>query len=331
MKTRALLWVLSVLGGVLGLLFVIALCLGPITLTPADVLHGLGGGAGVAHVIVHEIRLPRALLAVLIGSGLGMAGAALQALLRNPLAEPGVIGVSAGSALGAVVAFYSGLSAQYALALPLAGCAGAMMTTLILYAFTRRTLDTSGLILAGVAINSLGGALTALLLNLSPNPYAVYEIVFWLMGSLADRSNVHVMLVAPFILTGMGLLIYAAPHLDSLVLGEETAQSLGVNLRRLRRWVIVGVALAVGPGVAVAGIIGFIGLLVPHLLRPLVTHRPSALLPASALGGAVMTLTADNLIRLFAGAGELKLGVLTALIGAPLFLIIALRAPGFRS
>ena len=289
-------------------------------------LLGLFGGNDANAIIVQEIRLPRTALAVLIGAGLGAAGAALQALLRNPLAEPGVIGISASSALGAVLVYYGGLNSAHALALPLGGLAGGLCATLLLYGLAAHRLGTAGLILAGVALNSLAGALTALTLSLVPNPYAAYEIFFWLMGSLADRSSVHVWLSAPFILVGLALLLHCAPRLDVLVLGEETADSLGVNVRRLRQYLVLGVALAVGPGVAVAGAIGFVGLLVPHVLRPWLSSRPTLLVPASALGGAVLTLAADLLVRSWLINGELKLGVITALLGAPLFLLLALRA-----
>lgn len=295
-----------------------SLAIGAAGLPIGAALRGLLGlGDPVATLIVREIRLPRALLAILIGAGLGMAGAALQALLRNPLAEPGIVGVSAMSALGAVIAFYSGLSTVFALALPLGGLAGALASILLLYVCAGRGVSTLGFILAGVAINSLGGALTALALSLAANPYAAYELFFWLMGSLADRSLTHVWLALPFMAVGFVLLLSAAPALDVLALGEEVAASLGVPLPRLRAQIVAGTALVVGPGVAVAGMIGFVGLLVPHLLRPYTEHRPSLLLPLSALGGAALTLAADIVTRLLTFNGELKLGVVTALVGAP--------------
>ena len=311
-------------------LFCLALAYG-ITETPWSALLGsVTGATDAAAVIVREVRLPRALLALLIGAGLGVAGAALQALLRNPLAEPGILGISAGSALGAVIVYYSGLSLRFGFALPLGGFLGAAGVTVGLYLLAHRQLSTVGLILAGVAVNSFAGACVALLLNLAPNPYAAYEIYFWLMGSVTDRSLWHVGLVAPFILSGIAILVRHAPQLDALVLGEESARSLGVDIRKLRRRLILGTALAVGPGVAVAGTIGFVGMLVPHLLRACLSNQPRLIVPASALGGAVLTLAADLLVRITMVNGELKLGVITGLLGAPLFLLVALRMTSER-
>ncbi|MEQ8504220.1 MAG: iron chelate uptake ABC transporter family permease subunit [Rhodospirillales bacterium] len=279
-------------------------------------------------VILRELRLPRALLALAIGGALGMAGAALQGLLRNPLAEPGLIGVSGSAALGAVITFYSGLSVTFALALPVGGIIGAGLSVVVLYALAGRDPSILTLILAGVAINALAGALTTLALNLSPNPYAAFEVFFWLLGSLADRSLDHVALAGPFILAGMGLLATTGRGLDALTLGEDVAVSLGIGLRGLQARIIIGTALAVGASVAVAGVIGFVGLVVPHLLRPFVSHRPGRLLFASALGGACLTLAADTAVRFAKDGPELQLGVLTALIGAPFFLLLVLRTRG---
>jgi len=317
--------VFIVLGLASGALFIAALQMGVMN-TPWTALPGaLRGATDADAIIVREVRLPRALLALLIGAGLGAAGAALQALLRNPLAEPGVLGISAGGALGAVIVYYSGIGLGFALALPLGGLLGAAAVAVALYAVARRHTSTAGLLLVGVAINSFAGACVALVLNLSPNPYAAYEIAFWLMGSVTDRSLVHVALAAPFIVIGVAMLIHAAPQLDPLVLGESTAASLGVDIPALRRQLILGTALAVGPGVAVAGTIGFVGMLVPHLLRPWLSNQPRLLVPASALGGALLALAADLLVRVPLPQGELKLGVVTGLIGAPMFLLVALR------
>jgi len=302
-----------------------SLLVGPAALGFGEVLSSIAAGdSGIASLIFFEIRLPRALLGVLIGATLGLAGACLQGYLRNPLAEPGVIGISSAAALGAVMAIYTGLTLVFPLALPLLAIAGSILAVLVLHA-----LAGSGsmltLILAGVAISSLSGALTSLALNLSPNPFASLEIVFWLLGSITDRSMSHVTLVAPFILVGWVLLMMSGRSLDVLSLGEETALSLGVHLRRTRYLIIVGTAISVGAATAVSGVIGFVGLIVPHLLRPLVGHRPSRLLPASALGGALLLLTADILVRLITPEAELKLGVVTALVGAPFFLYLIVR------
>ncbi|MEM8934957.1 MAG: iron ABC transporter permease [Pseudomonadota bacterium] len=283
-----------------------------------------GGDVETAALIMREIRLPRTLLALMIGATLGLSGAAMQGFLRNPLAEPGVIGVSGAAALGAVLAIYTGLAATFALALPFLAIAGALGAVLILHllAGSRSTLT---LILAGVAISSLTGALIALALNLSPNPFAAYEIVFWMLGSLSDRSLTHVQLAAPFMVLGWALLAASANGLDALSLGEETAASLGVDLKRMRAFIVTGTALSVGAAVAVSGVIGFVGLVTPHLLRPVVGHKPGRLLLVSALGGALLLLLADILVRLITPGTELKLGVVTALIGAPFFLYLVLH------
>ncbi|MCS5607204.1 MAG: iron ABC transporter permease, partial [Alphaproteobacteria bacterium] len=278
--------------------------------------------------ILLELRFPRAILAIAIGAALGLSGAVLQGLLRNPLAEPGLIGVSGTAALGAVIAFYSGLSMVCPLALPAGGMIGAGLSVALLYVLSGRDPSILTLILAGVAINAMSGALTTLALNLSPNPYAAYEVFFWLLGSLADRSLEHVALALPFVVAGIALLATTSRGLDALTLGEDVAQSLGINLFGLQARAIIGTALAVGASVAVAGVIGFVGLMVPHLLRPTVGHRPGRLLAASALGGAVLTLAADIAVRSVVVGPELKLGVLTALIGAPFFLMLVLKTRG---
>ena len=320
------------LPGALALL-VLALFVGSLSVGPSAVGLGtalgdlLAGADTTAAVIVAEIRLPRALLGVGVGATLGLAGAALQGLLRNPLAEPGVVGVSPFAALGAVIAFYSGLSGTFALALPLGGILGALLAVGLLYALAGRGGGMLTLVLAGMALSSLAGALTSLALSLSPNPFALAEIVFWLLGSLADRSLTHVWLALPFMAVGWALLLTAGRHLDALTLGELTARSLGVDLGRLRLRIVLGTALAVGAAVAVSGTIGFVGLIVPHLVRPLVGWQPGRLLLPSALGGAALTLAADIAVRLPGGA-ELKLGVVTALIGAPFFLALVLRTRG---
>ncbi len=312
---------------VVGLTFAASLLIGPARIGPIDGLRALfAQGPDATVLILQQIRLPRAVLGLTIGATLGLCGAALQGYLRNPLAEPGLIGVSAAAALGAVLMLYSGLAAAFALALPLGGMVGAGLAVVAVQSLAGRDGGALSLILAGVAVTSFAGALTALALNLAPNPFAALEIVFWLMGSLADRSLDHVWLAAPFMVAGWGLLLTLGRGLDALTLGEDAARTLGVELRQLRLRLLLGTALAVGAATAVAGAIGFVGLVVPHLLRPLVGHRPGRLLPASALGGAALTLAADVAIRLISPASELKLGVLTALVGAPFFLGLVLSA-----
>ncbi len=283
------------------------------------------GDGDVAWMIVREIRLPRTILAAMIGFTLGLTGAALQGFLRNPLADPGVVGVSSTSALGAVLAIYTGLSAMFALALPMMAIAGGLVCVVLLQWLAGRG-GVLTLVLAGVAISSLAGALTSLALNLSPNPFAAVEIIFWLLGSVTDRSMDHVALAAPFMVLGWALIAWSARSLDALTLGEDSAASLGVNLARVRWMIVLGAAVGVGAATAVAGVIGFVGLVVPHILRPYVGHRPSRLLLASGLGGALLLVAADIFVRLVMVGAELRLGVVTALIGAPFFLSLVLRA-----
>ncbi len=302
-------------------LFCLSLLVGPVRIAPADSLLGLlRGGLDPVAMVMREIRLPRAILAVLVGGSLGLAGAAMQGYLRNPLAEPGLIGVSASAALGAVIAIQSGLAAAFVLGLPLMALAGALVGVMLVLVLAGPRGGALTLILAGIAISAMAGAITQLVLNLSKNPFAVNEIVFWMMGSLADRSLTHVWLALPFTLLGWLVLARLGRGLDALTLGEDAAATLGVHLGRLRLLLVLGTACVVGASTAVAGTIGFVGLVVPHLLRPLVGAQPSRLLPASALGGAAMVLAADIAVRLVVPERDLKLGVLTALVGAPLFL-----------
>ena len=280
---------------------------------------GLGDPV-LAATIFLEIRLPRVLLGLLVGGSLGLCGAALQGLLRNPLAEPGLLGASSGAALGAVLMFYFGLAGGLSLLLPAGAVAGAVLALLVLYGLAGRQGNFLSLILAGVAINAFAAALTSLALNFAPSPYAALEILFWMLGSLADRSLAHVWLVMPLMLPGWCIVAAAARGLDALTLGEDSAQSLGFDPKRTQWLVIGGTALAVGAAVAVTGVVGFVGLVVPHLLRPWVGHQPSRLLLPSCLAGAALTVAADMAVRLMPQGPELKLGVVTALLGAPFFL-----------
>ncbi len=310
----------------------LSLSLGPADVTLPESLRALLlGGDGPLPMVMREIRLPRVLLALMIGGTLGLAGAAMQGYLRNPLAEPGLLGVSASAALGAVLAIQTGLSAAFALALPLSALAGAVVAVLILVVLAGPRAETLTLILAGVALSAVAGALTQLVLNLSPNPFAASEIVFWMMGSLADRSMLHVWLALPFMALGVLLLAGVGRGLDALTLGEDAAASMGIDLSRLRLRVVLGTACVVGAGTAVAGAIGFVGLVVPHLLRGSVGGRPGPLLWVSAAGGAAMLLAADIAVRVVAPDRDLKLGVLTALVGAPFFLHLVWRSRGERA
>jgi len=313
------------LGLLVAVLFLASLLVGPAGIGPGEGLRALVTGEGAAGLVMREIRLPRAILGLLVGAALGLAGAAMQGFLRNPLAEPGLIGTSAAAALGAVIAIHTGIFAAFALALPLMALAGAAVSVGLILLLAGPRGRALSLILAGIAISALMGAFTALALNLSPSPYAATEIVFWMMGSLADRSMQHVWLAAPFLALGAGLLMTTGRGLDALTLGEDAAESLGVSLTALRLKLVFGTAALIGAATAVAGAVGFVGLVVPHLLRRAVGARPAALLPASALGGAAMLLAADIATRLELPDRDLKLGVLTALVGAPFFLHLVRR------
>lgn len=279
--------------------------------------------------ILWQLRVPRTGLALLVGAGLGLSGAVLQGVLRNPLADPGFLGIGGCAALGAVAAFYWGLSAAFAPALPLSGFLGAAIGCGVLLLVFSRAQSGPGLILAGVGVSAIAAAALSLLLSAAPNPFALYEITFWLMGGLEDRTLTHLALAAAPTLLGCALLLRLGPGLDALSLGEDAAASLGVPVASTLRRAVLGVALAVGAGAAVAGGIGFVGLIVPHLLRPLVGQRPSALLWPSLAGGAALLLAADICARaaplVLPLAAEPRLGVLTALLGAPFLVAIARR------
>lgn len=308
------------------LLLLASLGTGPVRLPPLTVLDALFGGASdVQQIIVREIRLPRAILALAIGGILGLSGAALQGLLRNPLASPSLFGAPQSAAFGAVLMISLGLADVRSWALPVAGISMAFASVFVLLTIAGRNAGLLLLILAGLAISSLAGAATALVMNLSPNPFAALEIAFWLLGSLEDRSFRHVELALPFILAGSVILMSQRSAFRALSLGEETAQSLGVHVSRLRLLVILGVALGVGGAVAVAGSIGFIGLVAPHLMRPIIGHDPARLLVPSALTGAALLLAADIAVRIIPSTTDIKVGVLTSIIGVPFFLYLIMR------
>ena len=294
-----------------------------------SVLTGLSDWFGAVTskdaLIVGEIRLPRTLLALAVGAALGMSGAALQGLLRNPLAEPGLVGASQGAALGAATVFYFGLFAGLGtLAVTLAGLLGAVLALLLMLA-----LSGSGrpslVILAGLAISTIAGAALAIVLNFAPNPYAMQELVFWLLGSVSNRGLDSLYILVPALLLGGGIIWSQRSLLAALSLGEQVAASMGMAVERGSRLVVLGTAILVGASVSVAGNIGFVGLLVPHLLRPFTGYRPDRLLLASALAGAILVCLADIFVRLLPFGQELKLGVLTSLLGAPLFIWLVLR------
>ena len=283
------------------------------------------GEQSLAATILGQIRLPRLCLAIVVGATLGMAGAAMQGLLRNPLADPGVLGVTSGAALGAVSVLYFGAAAVAWYWLPSAAIVGALLSLLLVYVLAGLHSSMLALILAGVAISSITGALIAVALNFAPSLYAMQEIIFWLMGSLVNRHWDHVQMALPLALIGWLLMLSRSRFLDALSLGEESTRSLGFNNHRERGILLLGIAISVGACVAVSGSIGFVGLIVPHLLRPLVGYRPGRLMFSSALGGALLLVLADILVRQFDSARELKLGVVTSLLGGPFFLLLILK------
>lgn len=304
---------------------IVSLGAGRVWLSPATLLEGVTTpGAQLSDVILMGLRLPRAVLAILIGAALGLSGAALQGLLRNPLAEPSLLGVSGGASLGAVIAIYFGLSVHLAYATPILGFTGAIAAGALIFAVGRGG-GTLALILAGAAVSGLTTCGVALALDFAPSPYAAFEITNWLLGSLADRSWDHVLLAAPFIAIGTVLLMLSGRALDALTLGETQAASLGIDLDRTRIVVLLGSSLAVGAATSVAGAIGFIGLIAPHLIRPLVGHQPSRILLPSALLGGALLLIADVATRVIHTSSEIKLGVLTSLVGLPFFFWLVLK------
>jgi iron complex transport system permease protein len=306
-----------------------ACLIGPTPLPAERIAAALiGHGAPADQVILWEIRAPRALAAFAVGGALGVSGAALQGLLRNPLAEPGVLGVSASSALFATCAVYYGLSEIWAEATPISAIAGALAATALLAALATRAGSAASLILIGVGLSSFSGALMALLMNFAPNPFTLSDLVNWMLGSVANRSFADLALAAPFLAIGVGLLMLTARNLSALTLGEEAAAGIGLDPMRTRLWIVLGAGLATGAAVAIAGVIGFVGIVAPHLVRPFVGHDPArTLLPAGLLAGSILTL-ADILVRVAPTESELKLGVVAALIGAPAFVWIAATRRG---
>lgn len=313
--------------GLASVCVILAACLiGPAGLTSGDSLAALfGAGSDAAGIIVREIRLPRAIAAWAAGAALGASGAALQGLLRNPLADPGILGVSSAAALGAVIAIYFNLSAEAAWVTPMAAISFALAATIILQFLGAGRVSTTRLILVGVGLSAFCGALITLVMNFAPNPFVLSDLVNWLFGAVSNRSFNDLALVAPFMAAGLALLLLSRGGLAALTLGEETAFSLGADIVRIRAVVITGAALLAGASVALAGAIGFVGVVAPHLARPFAAHDPGRTIVPSALIGGAMLAAADLMIRLLPFDYELRLGVAAALIGAPGFVWIAAR------
>jgi len=305
---------------------VASLGLGPVPLSADRVLAALAGhGDRIAGAILYELRVPRTIIGLLVGAMLGLAGAVLQGYLRNPLAEPSVLGASNAAALGAVAAIYFGIAEWHVALLPLLAIAAGLIALVLLFALAGQAESPLTLILAGIAVSTLAGAGISLALNLSSNPFAAMEIMAWLLGSIENRAMSHVWIALPCVAIGAALLLVDARALDALSLGEDGARSLGVDLARTRRRLLFGLAIGVGGAVAVSGSIGFVGLIVPHLIRPFTDRSPSAVLLPSLLGGAILLTAADILVRLIPTANELKLGVVTAFLGVPVFIVHLLR------
>ena len=317
------------LGGLTLLMAVAAfgsLLLGAVPLPLHRILAALAGhGDSVTRTILFDLRIPRTLLGLAVGAMLGLSGASLQGFLRNPLAEPSVLGTSSAAALGAVGALYFGFAQPHALMLPAMAIGSACLSLILLFFLAGRSESSLTLILAGIAVATLAQAGISLALNLSPNPFAAMEIMTWLLGSLENRSFDHLWIALPCIAIGIVLLIWDGRALDALTLGEDGAIALGVDLRRTRLRLMLGTAIGVGGAVAVSGTIGFIGLIVPHLIRPLTDRSPSAILLPAALGGAALLTLSDIAVRLIPTTSELKLGVVTAFLGIPIFLLHLLR------
>ncbi|WP_017931932.1 FecCD family ABC transporter permease [Robiginitomaculum antarcticum] len=307
---------------VIGITFA-SLLIGSADIKPLAALYALLGQGEPAHVLImQQLRVPRAVLGLAIGAGLGASGAALQGYSRNPLADPGILGFSACAALGAVTALYFGLRAY----VPLFALLGAGLGAALLLIWVRQRQRASVLILAGVGLGALATALTGLIMNFAPNPWALSEIVYWMMGSLREAGPSALLYCLPLTAIGLILLFITAPDLRALALGEDTAQSLGVSLPRLQILLVTGVAFCVGSGVAAAGAIGFVGLFIPHILRALIGADPARLVPTSALAGGGFLVLADIATRAISSNGAtLYLGILTSLIGVPFFLWLATR------
>ena len=277
------------------------------------------------NIVVREIRLPRAIAAFAVGAALGASGAALQGLLRNPLAEPGVLGVTATSSLSATFALYYGFAASSPFLLPVYAIAGALGATALLAVAAVRIKSVVTLILIGVGLSSFSASVMSLLLNLAPNPFSLADMMNWLLGSVANRSFLDLQTTVPFIAVGLAILFASRRGLSALTLGDEAASGVGLDLHRQRIAVVLGAGLATGAAVALAGAIGFVGIVAPHIVRPYVNYDPAqSLLPSALLAGLILVL-ADIAVRLLPTTTELKLGVVAALIGAPAFIWIAMQ------
>jgi len=300
-----------------------SLSFGRVTISLPDLWASLSAPLNDPHaIILFELRLPRVLLGMLVGATLGLGGAALQGVLRNPLADPGVIGVSSSSALGAVIAIHLGLAATWSLSIPVFAMIGALSATALLLLVSARDSSVLMLILVGIGISALATALISLIMNLAHSPMSLRDMIMWMLGSLENRTMADLYMALPFILTGWVMMIGVGQGLNAISVGEDTARTMGINLLWLKLRIVVGTAISVGAAVSICGSIGFIGLVVPHIVRSLVSREPGAILIPSAIIGALLLTLADILTRISLSGAPLQLGVVTALLGAPCFLYI---------
>ncbi len=317
-----------VLGALVLIIAVASLMVGASGLNLTRLWQGVTGSDEVAAIVLREIRLPRMLLSLCVGAALGLSGAAIQALTRNPLAEPAVLGTPQAAALGAVAVLYTGIAAANSVLLAIAAIAAAGLAMGLIVFIIRSRQNILTLLLAGIGIGSLAGAAMSFVISISPNPYAVMEIVFWLMGSFEDRSMIHVAIALPFLLLSVAMIFSCRRAYTAMALGDDVARSMGVDVSRVTLLTAGGIAVGVGSSVAVSGAIGFVGLIAPHLVRPWCGGDPGRTLVPSALCGAVLTGLADILVRLIPSTGEIRVGVITAIIGAPLFIWLIVTRRG---
>ncbi len=325
----------AILLGLVLVVGLISLSLGPVEIAPGEVawilLSALGADTPAfgrtEQLVIEQIRLPRIIVGASVGMALGVAGATMQGLFRNPMADPGVIGVSAGGALGAVVAIAAGFAGLFFLALPAFAFAGALGAAFLVYGIAAAggRFSMATLLLAGVAVNAFLGAIVSAIIIFLPDNGALREVLFWLAGGLDARAWEHVRIATPLILGSTAVLVLMARDLNLLMLGDDEARSLGVHVGPTRVALLALSALATGAAVAVSGTIAFVGLVTPHVLRLVVGPDNRVLIPMSALGGAVFVLVADTVARMVIQPAELRVGILTAFVGAPFFIVLLIK------
>jgi iron complex transport system permease protein len=278
-------------------------------------------------LVIEQLRLPRIIVGALVGMALGVAGATMQGLFRNPMADPGIIGVSAGGALGAVAAIALGISGMFYQALSLFAFLGAMAAAFLVYgiATVGGRFSMATLLLAGVAVSAFFGAIVSAIMVMVPSNEALREILFWLTGGLDSRSWEHVRLAAPPILGGVAVIVVLARDLNLLMIGDDEAKSMGVRVGLIRPGLLAASSLITGVAVAVSGTIAFVGLVVPHMLRLVVGPDHRVLIPLSAIGGALFMVIADTIARTVVQPAEFRVGIITAFVGAPFFIFLLIR------